>query len=195
MTMNNEPYFACGASAPQAAGDKRSASLLCGMLAKTLTLVLAGSLPFAVQAGSAGTDDVVIHNPRNAAIAAAVEVPAGNTVVYLSGKLPQLLPGKTDRTAVESYGNTEQQSMSVFAQIEEQLNELGLDSGNVIKMTIFLVADPATGSMDFAGMMNAYRAFYGTQAQPNVPARSTVEVAALANPAALVEVEVIAVRP
>lgn len=157
-------------------------------------MMLAATPGVAAQANHA-VGDVLIHNPRSGAIAAAVEVPATKTVVYLSGKLPQLLPGKTDRNSVESYGSTEQQSLSVFGQIEEQLNELGLDSGHVVKMTIFLVADPATGAMDFAGLMNAYRTFYGTATQPNVPARSTVEVAALVAPGALVEIEVIAVRP
>lgn len=161
---------------------------------KMLLIALAGSALLAAQACAASAD-VVVHNPNKGAIAAAVEVPAGKTVVYLSGKLPQLLPGKTDRNAVDSYGNTEQQSASVFAQIEGQLKELGLDSSRVVKMTVFLTADPATGKMDFAGLMNAYRKYYGTETQPNVPARSTVQVAGLVTPGALVEIEVIAVRP
>lgn len=165
------------------------------MTIRKMLLVVVGGCLLAVAHAATADDGVVIHNPRSGAIAAAVEVPATKTVVYLSGKLPQLLPGKTDRNSVESYGSTEQQSLSVFRQIEEQLNELGLDSGHVVKMTIFLVADPATGAMDFAGLMNAYRTFYGTATQPNVPARSTVEVAALVAPGALVEIEVIAVRP
>jgi len=48
--------------------------------------------------------------------------------------------------------------------------------------------------MDFAGMMRAYLKHYGTPGQPNKPTRSTVQVAALAAPAALLEVEVTAVR-
>jgi enamine deaminase RidA (YjgF/YER057c/UK114 family) len=48
--------------------------------------------------------------------------------------------------------------------------------------------------MDFAGMMSAYTQFFGTATQPNKPARSTVQVAALAAAGALVEIEVIAAR-
>ena len=48
--------------------------------------------------------------------------------------------------------------------------------------------------MDFAGLMESYRQFFGTAEQPNLPARSTVKVAGLANPGWLVEIEVTAVR-
>jgi enamine deaminase RidA (YjgF/YER057c/UK114 family) len=48
--------------------------------------------------------------------------------------------------------------------------------------------------MDFAGMMASYTQFFGTPAQPNKPARSTVQVAALVAAGALVEIDVVAVR-
>jgi enamine deaminase RidA (YjgF/YER057c/UK114 family) len=38
--------------------------------------------------------------------------------------------------------------------------------------------------------MAAYSQFFGTAQQPNLPARSTVQVAGLASPGLLVEVEV-----
>jgi endoribonuclease L-PSP len=43
-------------------------------------------------------------------------------------------------------------------------------------------------------MNAAFTKFFGTKDQPNKPARTTVQVAALASPTALVEVEVIAAR-
>jgi enamine deaminase RidA (YjgF/YER057c/UK114 family) len=43
--------------------------------------------------------------------------------------------------------------------------------------------------------MEGYTQFFGTEAQPNLPARSVVQVAGLANPGFLVEIEVTAVRP
>jgi enamine deaminase RidA (YjgF/YER057c/UK114 family) len=49
--------------------------------------------------------------------------------------------------------------------------------------------------MDFAGFMSGYTQFFGTKDQPNKPARSAMQVAALAAPGALVEIEVIAVKP
>jgi enamine deaminase RidA (YjgF/YER057c/UK114 family) len=49
--------------------------------------------------------------------------------------------------------------------------------------------------MDFTGFMEGYSMYFGTAEQPNLPARSTMQVAALVNPAYLVEIEVTAVRP
>jgi enamine deaminase RidA (YjgF/YER057c/UK114 family) len=63
-------------------------------------------------------------------------------------------------------------------------------------MTIFMVADPGKDNkLDFAGLMAGYTQFFGTADQPNKPARSAVQVAALVAPGALVEIEVIAAKP
>src|SRR5918996_1452602 len=66
--------------------------------------------------------------------------------------------------------------------IEAQLREHGLGLGDVVMMRVFLVAPPGQDRMDFAGMMTAYREFFGTSAQPNRPARSTMQVAGLVDP-------------
>jgi enamine deaminase RidA (YjgF/YER057c/UK114 family) len=72
-----------------------------------------------------------------------------------------------------------------------------LGFGDIIKMTVFLVADPAAADqrMDFKGFMEAYTQFFGTPEQPNLPARSAVQVAGLAAPGMLVEIEVILAKP
>jgi enamine deaminase RidA (YjgF/YER057c/UK114 family) len=44
--------------------------------------------------------------------------------------------------------------------------------------------------MDFKGFMEGYTQFFGGD-QPNLPARSVIGVAALANPGFLVEIEVL----
>ena len=70
---------------------------------------------------------------------------------------------------------------------------MGLAIGFAAKTGKF---DPAKeGKMDFGGFMEGYSQFYGTADQPNLPVRSTMQVAALANPSFLVEIEVTAVRP
>ena len=48
--------------------------------------------------------------------------------------------------------------------------------------------------MDFGGLMKAYSRHFGTAGQGNLPARTTVQVAALPLPGALVEIEVVAAR-
>jgi enamine deaminase RidA (YjgF/YER057c/UK114 family) len=68
--------------------------------------------------------------------------------------------------------------------------------GDVVKMQVFLVGDPELdGRMDFDGLMRACRKFFGTEAQPNLPARSALQIAGLVAPVMLVEIEVVAVRP
>jgi enamine deaminase RidA (YjgF/YER057c/UK114 family) len=66
---------------------------------------------------------------------------------------------------------------------------------DVVMMHVYLVGDPANGGrMDFAGLNAAYSQHFGTKEQPNKPARSTVQVAALAAQGPLVEIEVIAAK-
>ena len=50
------------------------------------------------------------------------------------------------------------------------------------------------GMMDFEGLMKAYLGHFGTEAQKNLPARTTVQVVGLPLPGALVEIELIAAR-
>jgi enamine deaminase RidA (YjgF/YER057c/UK114 family) len=149
-------------------------------------------------AGSALADDVVRHKIPNSdfPIARAVEVPAGKTTVYLSGAVPSVVVEGADKNTVAAYGDTRAQTESVLNSIDKTLADLGLEMGDVVKMQVFLVGDPATGGqMDFAGFMKGYTKFFGTDAQPNLPSRSVVQVAGLANPGFLVEIEVTAVRP
>ena len=71
----------------------------------------------------------------------------------------------------------------------------GRYNGRRAKMKVFLVGDPKMdGKMDFAGFMKGYTQFFGTEAQPNLPARSAMQVVALVNPSWLVEIEVTVVR-
>ena len=129
-------------------------------------------------------------------ISAAVTVPAGFDTVYVSGALPSVANKDAPKGSVEAYGDTETQASSALGNIQASLARLGLHMGDVVKMTVFMVADPTKDNkLDFAGLMAAYTKFFGTGEQPNKPARSAVQVAALVAPGALVEIEVIAVTP
>jgi enamine deaminase RidA (YjgF/YER057c/UK114 family) len=165
------------------------------MRPRTALLMLLLTAPTALLA-----QDIVRHPLPNGStfpIAAAVEVPAGKTTVYLSGMVPPMIPDTTAaRDSVEAYGDTRTQTVSVLTAIQAQLASLGLSMSDVVKMQVFLVGDPARdGKMDFAGFMEGYTRFFGTPEQPNLPVRSTMQIAGLANPGFLVEIEVTAVRP
>jgi enamine deaminase RidA (YjgF/YER057c/UK114 family) len=137
---------------------------------------------------------VVRTGATEAPISATVTVPAGNTLVYVSGTVPDAVNPQAPAGSVERYGDTETQTRSVLSKIEAALKERGLTLGDVVMMRVFLAAPPGQPRMDFAGMMRAYRERFGTAQQPNKPARSTVQVAGLVDPGWLVEIEVTAAR-
>jgi enamine deaminase RidA (YjgF/YER057c/UK114 family) len=128
-------------------------------------------------------------------ISSAVTVKAGVDTYYLSGALAPVINKDAPKGSVAAYGDTETQTVGALNSIKSTLGRLGLTMGDVVKMTIFLVGDPAKDNkMDFAGMMAGYKQFFATADQPNKPSRSAVQVAALAAPGALVEIEVIAAK-
>ena len=150
-----------------------------------ILIAAAGSLPAAAQVTHIQTKD--------AGIATGVWV---GDMLYLSGQLPTpVTPADREKGTPAVYGNTQTQSESTFAKIETLLKEQGLTMGNVVMMRVYMAADPALGNkLDFAGMNAAYAKYFGTPVQPNKPARSTFQVAALVAAGALVEIEVQAAR-
>lgn len=122
------------------------------------------------------------------AITPSVAVPAGTELVFLSGALPTI----ADKAKP---GDTEAQTRSVLSKLEAVLKAESLTHADVVKATVFLVGDSAKGGeIDFAGLNKAWSEVFGTTAQPNKPARSTVKVAGLVLPGALVEIEFVAAK-
>lgn len=163
-------------------------------------IVLASSvLGTAALVGMAHAADVVrtpLPNGNDFPISAAVTVPTGFDTVYVSGALPSVSNKDAPKGSVEAYGDMETQAVSVLTSIKGTLAKLGLGMGDVVKMTVFMVADPTKDNkLDFPGLMAGYTKFFGTAEQPSKPARSAVQVAALVVPGALLEIEVIAVKP
>ncbi|MBB4755844.1 hypothetical protein XarjCFBP7653_07225 [Xanthomonas arboricola] len=165
---------------------------------RPVTTVLTAALLWSAGLAAAHAADVVRHKIPNSdfPIAAAVEIPAGKATVYVSGKVPAVVDASAPKDSIAAYGDTKAQTVSVLNQIKQQLATLGLGMGDVVKMQVFLVGDAAMGGkMDFNGFMEGYRQFFGTKEQPNLPARSAFQIAALGNPLYRVEIEVVAVRP
>lgn len=148
-----------------------------------------------LSAAGAEAQDVRRVGAPEAPISASVELPQHSRLVYVSGTVPDPADANAPADSVQRYGDTATQTRSVLRKIEAQLARHGLDLGDVVMMRVFLVAPPGQARMDFAGMMSAYREFFGTEAQPMRPARSTMEVAGLVDPGWLVEIEVTAATP
>jgi len=165
-------------------------------------LILAASVlavgSWAPAAVSADTQKVVrlpLPDGNEFPISSAVTVKAGVDTYFLSGALAPAVNKDAPKGSVAAYGDTETQAVGALNAIKGTLARLGLTMGDVVKMTIFLVGDPAKDNkMDFAGMMAGYKQFFGTAEQPNKPSRSAFQVTALAAPGALVEIEVVAAK-
>ena len=157
-------------------------------------LALAAAAAALLAAHPAGAQEVKRIGPPTAAIARATVVPAGSDIIYVSGITPQ--PVTAQGVTPVSFGDTKTQTISILTQIEAILKAEGASMGDVFMMRVLLVADPAKGpTMDFAGMMEGYRQFFGTAEQPNKPARITSQVAGLVAHTMYAEIEVQAVRP
>lgn len=157
------------------------------------TMVLA--LLLAVMSAPSHAHNIVRRANANTPIAISVTVPAGSELVYLSGMLADVADASAPAGSIERLGDTAAQTRSVLGKIAKELEAVGLSMGDVVKMSVFLVGDPRKGGgMDFEGLMQGYLRFFGTDTQKNLPARTTVQVAGLPAPGALVEIEVIAAR-
>jgi len=127
------------------------------------------------------------QNPSNLDLPISAAVWVGDTL-YVSGWLDPDL--KTHR-------DTASQTVGILEDLQRMLETQGLGLGDIAMMRVYLGADPAKGDkMDYRGMMAGYSQFFGTAAQPNKPARTTVQVVLpAAERGALVEIDIVAVRP
>ena len=153
----------------------------------------------AFAAGAAGTaaqaQEVRRVGSPQSPISSSVGIPPGSRLVYVSGTVPDAADADAPQGSARRYGDTATQTRSVLRKIEAELRQHDLTLRDVVMMRVFLVAPPGQSRMDFAGMMTAYREFFGTEAQPMRPARSTMQVAGLVDPGWLVEIEVTAAAP
>ena len=138
----------------------------------------------------------VQSNPQ-ALILDGADVKAGTDLFYLSGQLASPIdPAKTfaDVKSIDDLGDTKTQTASALKRIKEILASRGYAMSDVIKLTLFVVADPKLGKMDFAGVNEGFKQFFKTAENPVTVARSTFQVSALAGPYFLIEIEAIAAK-
>lgn len=160
-----------------------------------LRTTLLALLPAAALVQPAQAAEILRRQAGNFPISSSVLVPAGSAIVFLSGTLADPVKPDAPAGSIERLGDTEAQAGSVLGKLAQELAASGLSMADVVKMNVFLVGDPARGgTMDFEGLMKAYSRHFGTAEQPNLPARTTVQVAALPMPGALVEIELVAAR-
>ncbi|WP_414901017.1 RidA family protein [Sphingomonas flavalba] len=158
-----------------------------------LTAVLAATTA-GLTAGAAHAQAIERHaKPTPSLILDAVTVPAKAEMLYLSGQVAA--PADPTASGSARFGDTKTQTISVLNRIKAVLAARGYEMADIVRLTVYLVADPKRGGqMDFDGMNEGFRQFFGSADNPNSVARSTVQVAALAAPDYLVEIEATAAR-
>jgi enamine deaminase RidA (YjgF/YER057c/UK114 family) len=160
------------------------------------TLILFALAAFGVSLSYADVTRYPLPNGSTFPISEAVEVTADTGLVFLSGATPLVANASAGVGHRDYYGDTKTQTISAMNRIKENLESKGLELGDIIKLTVFLVGDPAKdGVMDRDGFMEGYVEYFGTAEQPNLPARSAFQIARLSRPLMFVEIEAIAARP
>ncbi|MDX1734045.1 MAG: Rid family hydrolase [Halioglobus sp.] len=127
-------------------------------------------------------------------VASSVSVPAGASWLIVGGTLAEVSnPGAPPGSAA-SLGDTAAQARSILARIKAELNSAGFAMDDIVNMEVYLVADPdKNGRVDALGLTSALLAYFGKDTE-GLPTRSTVEVAGLPVPGALVQIAVTAAR-
>src|SRR5580692_9607954 len=104
--------------------------------------------PLLLLSSLAGAQDIVRYKLPNGnpfPIAAAVEIPAGKTLVFVSGTVPPVADAKAPKDSIAAYGDTKTQTIGALTSIKATLESMHLTLGDVVKMQAFLVGDPAKG--------------------------------------------------
>jgi 2-iminobutanoate/2-iminopropanoate deaminase len=159
------------------------------LLAAVMVLAAGGATGASAQAVNR------ITNPPPAIILSGAIVSPGAEIFHLSGQLASPVDPSKPVTGPESFGDTKTQTISIFNKIKAILAKQGYAMSDVFKLTVFVTAAPDMGGkMDFAGFNDGYKQFFGTAENPNLVARSTVQVAALAGPNFLIEIEATAAK-
>jgi enamine deaminase RidA (YjgF/YER057c/UK114 family) len=163
--------------------------------ARNLLLVMLGAAALAATPAAAEVNRIK-GNP-NALILDGVRVGGDVETFFLSGQLPSPIdPAKpmAQVKSLEEMGDSKTQTISTLNKIKALLKAQGYEMSDLVKLSLFVAADPRLGKMDFAGVNEGFKQFFGTAENPNTVARSTFQVAALVGPYFLIEIEAIAVK-
>lgn len=123
-----------------------------------------------------------------------VVLPPNAEIMIISGQTPTPLDAaKID--GPDDFGDMKAQAKSVFEKIRAILERQGYSMKDIVKLSVFVVADPRVGGLaDFAGMNEVYRTYFGTAENPNLPARTSLQIAALGRPGYRIEIEAFAAK-
>jgi enamine deaminase RidA (YjgF/YER057c/UK114 family) len=165
-------------------------------LMKTKLLLLVSGFLLVIAASRAQAPaGVVFTGDAASPISSGVGVPAGRACFWTSGTGASVIK-KDATTLYERYGDTSVQSASCLKNLAAVLAAQGLAMRDVVYLRVYVASDAMKGGKpDFPAWFKAYGEVFNTKDNPVKTARSTIGVAALANPDWLIEVEAVAVYP
>jgi enamine deaminase RidA (YjgF/YER057c/UK114 family) len=140
------------------------------------------SEPAVFAAPDVGNANLKTYGKPEAAIASGVAVKGSSTYYFSSGVGPSV------------GGDLKTQALSALETLKTRLEGAGYGFKDVVFLHAFVVGDK-DGNIDRKSWGEAYGTYFGTPAQPHKPARTTVAISGLANPAWKIELEVVAAKP
>ena len=155
------------------------------------TLLFASALALAGFAGTADAQEISrIGGAPGGPFVSITGVPMGGgmTMYFVSGALPTPVTPPANGQPI-NWGDSTQQTESVFANLKKTMATAGLTLGDVVKATVYMGPD-----LNFGDMNKVWLTEFGTAAQPNKPARAAFHVQALAAPGAQLEIEFICAK-
>ena len=150
-----------------------------------------------LSAAPASAQVVKYQKNPDALILDGAEVKAGTDIFFLSGQLASPIDATksfADVKSTEDLGDTKTQTISALTKIKALLESKGYKLSDLVKLTLFIAPDPKLGKLDFAGANAGFKEFFKTSENPTTVARSAFQVAALAGPYFLIEIEGIAAK-
>ncbi|HWU03082.1 MAG TPA: Rid family hydrolase [Novosphingobium sp.] len=158
-------------------------------------LIAAGAL--ALMASPAAAQVTKFRSNPKSLILDGAKVSAGSDILFLSGQLASPIDPNLPReqaTKIEDFGDTKTQTISTLTKIKALLEQQGYKMSDLVKLTLFIAPDPKLGKLDFAGANAGFKQFFDTPENPTTVARSAFQVAALAAPQFLIEIEATAAK-
>jgi len=153
-----------------------------------------GLLLLVLAAPQVDAHGIVRREQSRLPIASSITVPSGAELVFVGGTLADATDTDGPPGSAARLGDTAAQAHSVLSKIEEELAAIGYEMSDIVKIEVYLVADPSKdGRVDMLGLMSAYVAYFGKEAR-GLPTRTTVQVTGLPIPGALVQMAVTAAR-
>lgn len=156
---------------------------------RVLTAIAACALIGA--ASSAAAQNVTRYGRAGSMLHESVEVSAAAKYLYIGGQAAAPLDAN-DRT--KGFGDTKTQTISTLGKMKAILERRGYTMADMIKMNIFVAADPKLGKPDYAALNEGFKEFFGSANNPNTVVRTALEIKALQSPDLYVEIEGVAAR-